>query len=132
MKRSPKERTRIMRSIKGRDTAPERIVRRIAHKLGYRFRLHRKDLPGTPDLTFISRRKVIFVNGCFWHGHGCKLTRVPKRNLVYWATKLARNRARDRRKAEELAAIGWRHLVVWECEIRDEARVRQIVKKFLK
>jgi len=89
MKRSPEERRRVMRSIKGRDTGPELVVRRIAHEMGYRFRLHRKDLPGTPDLVFASRRKVIFVNGCFWHGHGCKLTRVPKANLAYWAAKFA-------------------------------------------
>ena len=110
MKRSPEERARIMGSIKGRDTGPELVVRRLAHEMGYRFRLHRKDLPGTPDLVFVSRRKVIFVNGCFWHGHGCKLTRVPKENVEYWAAKFARNRARDERTAGALVARGWQYL----------------------
>jgi len=131
MKRSPEERARVMGSIKGRDTRPERIVRRIAHEMGYRFRLHRKDLPGTPDLVFVSRRKVVFVNGCFWHEHGCGLTRIPRENVDYWTSKFARNRARDERTAEALAARGWQQLVIWECETNDSDAVRRKLKEFL-
>lgn len=131
MKRSPQERARIMASIKGRDTGPERIVRRIAHEMGYRFRLYRRSLPGTPDLVFVSRRRVIFVNGCFWHEHGCRLTRIPKENVDYWTAKFARNRARDARIAAALAAQGWQQLVVWECETNDSNAVRRKLKDFL-
>jgi DNA mismatch endonuclease, patch repair protein len=132
MKRSLEERARIMRSIKCRDTAPELVVRRIAHAMGYRFRLHRKDLPGTPDLVFVSRRKVIFVNGCFWHRHGCKLTRVPKGNADYWIAKFNRNCVRDKRNAEALAAKGWKHLVIWECQTHNDERVQEMLMKFLR
>ncbi len=97
MNRSPEERTRMMRAFKSRDTAPELAVRRLAHRMGYRFRLHRADLPGRPDMVFVSRRKVIFIQGCFWHAHGCKLTRLPNSNLGYWLPKLKRNRERDRK-----------------------------------
>lgn len=131
MKKSPEERGRMMRAIKGRDTTPELAVRRIAHKMGYRFRLHRKDLPGTPDLVFVSRRKVIFVHGCFWHAHGCKLTRIPKWNLSYWVPKLRRNRVRDKKNRRALTAQGWRQLVIWECEIRGGGNIQQRLKKFL-
>jgi DNA mismatch endonuclease (patch repair protein) len=120
-----------MASIKGRDTGPERIVRRIAHAMGYRFRLHRKDLPGTPDIVFSSRKKVVFVNGCFWHGHGCELTRVPKGNTEYWKAKFVRNRARDERNAESLLAMGWQPLVIWECETTNPEAVREKLKNFL-
>jgi DNA mismatch endonuclease (patch repair protein) len=131
MKKSPEERARMMRAFKGRDTAPELAVRRLAHQMGYRFRLHRKDLPGTPDLVFVSRRKVIFIHGCFWHAHGCKLTRVPKSNLKYWVPKLQRNRTRDERNLDALAVKGWRCLVIWECEIRAGETLQQRLKKFL-
>lgn len=111
-----------MRAVKGRDTAPEMLVRRLAHRLGYRFRLHRKDLPGSPDLVFPSRRVAIFVHGCFWHGHDCpRGARMPKSNAGYWRDKLARNVARDRRSLEQLAALGWRTAVLWECELKDPA-----------
>src|SRR5262245_58367335 len=105
-------RSRIMRAVKDRDTGPEKTVRRIAHGMGYRFRLHRSDLPGKPDLTFPSRRAVIFVHGCFWHGHGCKRgARVPKANQSYWTAKIARNATRDSVSLARLKAIGWRALV---------------------
>jgi DNA mismatch endonuclease (patch repair protein) len=131
MKKSPEERGRMMRAIKGRDTVPELAVRRLAHKLGYRFRLHRKDLPGTPDLVFPSRRKVIFIHGCFWHSHGCKLTRLPTSNLGYWVPKLNRNRVRDEKNLKTLTAEGWQHLVIWECEIRSGEKLEQRLKTFL-
>jgi DNA mismatch endonuclease (patch repair protein) len=120
-----------MRSIRNRDTAPELAVRRIAHSMGYRFRLYRKGLPGTPDLVFPSRRKAIFVHGCFWHVHGCKLSRIPKSNLDYWIPKLKRNCARDAQNLEELTAKGWKHVVIWECESRDTGGLRKRLKKFL-
>jgi DNA mismatch endonuclease (patch repair protein) len=120
-----------MRAIRSKDMRPELAVRSLAHKLGYRFRLHRKDLPGKPDLVFASRRKVIFVHGCFWHSHGCKLTHVPKSNLSYWAPKLERNRIRDKKVLEGITAMGWDALVAWECETTDEASLTDRIHAFL-
>lgn len=126
------ERSRIMRAVKSRDTAPEMTVRRLVYSMGYRYRLHRKDLPGKPDLTFQSRRKVIFIHGCFWHGHDCKRgARVPKNNREYWETKIARNRERDSQNDEDLKREGWRILVVWECQIREPEAVAERIKSFL-
>jgi DNA mismatch endonuclease (patch repair protein) len=118
MKKSSEERARMMRAFKRENTAPEMAVRRLAHQLGYRFRLHRTDLPGKPDMVFVSRRKVIFVHGCFWHSHGCRITRIPKANLEYWLPKFERNRARDAKNLAALRDAGWSCLVLWECEIR--------------
>jgi DNA mismatch endonuclease, patch repair protein len=132
MKETPEARSRIMRAVKGRDTAPEMIVRRLSHRMGYRFRLYRRDLPGCPDLVFPRLRKVIFVHGCFWHGHHCaRGARVPKGNRAYWVKKVAGNRARDQKNLGRLAAVGWKALVVWECSTRDERDVRQRVGEFL-
>ena len=112
-------RRRTMRAVKAKNTAPELIVRRILHAAGYRYRLHDKRLPGKPDLVFPSRRKVIFVHGCFWHGHGCKRgNRLPKRNAAYWRDKIKRNQRRDRVQLVALREAGWRSLVLWECELR--------------
>ena len=125
-------RSRIMRAVRGRDTGPERALRRLLHGLGYRFRLHRKGLPGTPDLVFPARRKAIFVHGCFWHGHDCKRgARAPKRNADYWRAKIARNVARDEAQQAALAAAGWDSLVVWECALKDEATLLRAVAAFL-
>lgn len=125
-------RSRIMRAVKGRDTGPEKVVRRLAHAMGYRFRLHRGDLPGRPDLTFPARRAVIFINGCFWHGHDCpRGARVPKTNRVYWVAKIARNVARDAASLSRLKATGWRTLVIWECELKNTERVKRLVSRFL-
>ncbi len=120
-----------MRAIRSKDMEPELQVRRLAHRLGYRFRLHRKDLPGHPDLVFAGRRKVIFVHGCFWHAHGCKTAHTPKSNQFYWLPKLERNRARDEKNIKALRAAGWRTLVVWECEMFNDARVASTLKTFL-
>lgn len=121
-----------MRAVRSKDTKPELAVRRIAYGLGYRYRLHRRDLPGTPDLAFIGRRKAVFVHGCFWHGHGCSRgARTPKENRAYWVLKIARNRERDGRHLAELEALGWRSLVVWECELREPSRVRERLAGFL-
>lgn len=126
------ERSRIMRAVKSRDTAPEMTVRRLVYSMGYRYRLHRKDLPGKPDLAFKSRRKVIFIHGCFWHGHDCKRgARVPKNNREYWETKIARNRERDRQHNEDLKREGWRVFVIWECQIREPEAVAERIKSFL-
>ena len=108
-----------MALIRKRDTKPELVVRRVVHRMGYRFRLHRRDLPGTPDLVFPGQRKVILVHGCFWHRHDCPLGRkAPRARPEYWIPKLERNRQRDVATLEHLAALGWRALVLWECEIR--------------
>lgn len=109
-----------MRRVRQRDTDPELVVRRVAHALGYRFRLHRRDLPGTPDLVFPKYRVALFVHGCFWHRHeGCPRATTPKSRRDYWLPKFAANVERDRRKEEALKSLGWRVLVFWECEIND-------------
>src|ERR1700680_1455635 len=114
-----KDRSANMRAIRSKDMLPELRVRSIAHRLGYRFRLHRKDLPGKPDLVFASRRKVIFVHGCFWHCHNWKEAHTPKSNAEYWAPKLRRNKLRDEKNLEKLSEEGWQSLVIWECETSD-------------
>ena len=121
-----------MRRIRKVDTKPELIVRRIAHRLGYRFRLHRRDLPGTPDLTFPSKRKVVLVHGCFWHRHrNCKKSTTPKSNAEFWQAKFAANKRRDRVKTSELRSKGFSVLVVWECETLRPSRLRSKLSKFL-
>ncbi|MGA0533487.1 very short patch repair endonuclease [Hansschlegelia sp. KR7-227] len=126
------ERSAVMRAVKGRDTRPEMVVRRAAHALGYRFRLHRKDLPGSPDLVFPSRKKAIFVHGCFWHGHDCaRGARMPKTNAEYWTVKIARNMARDARVRGELQALGWETLTLWECELKNPDQPAEALSAFL-
>lgn len=126
------DRSAIMRAVKGKDTAPELLVRRLAHALGYRFRLHRRDLPGTPDLVFPSRRKVIFVHGCFWHGHDCaRGARVPSANREYWVGKIGRNRVRDAANLIALADRGWGTLAIWECELQNLGVLRSTLTEFL-
>lgn len=123
-----------MSRVRGKDTSPELTVRRLVHALGYRFRLHRRDLPGSPDLVFPSRRKVIFVHGCFWHRHpdpGCKLARMPKSRQEFWEPKLEGNRARDLRNEAALRGLGWDVLTIWECELRDRASLENKVGTFL-
>jgi DNA mismatch endonuclease (patch repair protein) len=121
-----------MRAVKSKNTTLEMRVRKLTHALGYRFRLHRKELPGTPDLVFASRRKVIFVHGCFWHGHHCaRGAREPKANSDYWRAKIQRNRKRDEATLEALAADKWRALVLWECELRDQDSLANRVTTFL-
>ncbi len=117
--RTPVQRRRIMQAVKSMHTKPEMAVRRLLHRMGYRYRLHRKDLPGRPDIAFGSRRKAVFVHGCFWHGHGCAKGRLPKSRLDYWQPKIAQNVERDRTKREQLEALGWDVLTVWQCELGD-------------
>ncbi|RJE78531.1 very short patch repair endonuclease [Paracoccus sp. JM45] len=115
---SPEKRSAMMSGIRGKDTKPEIIVRRLLHRLGYRFRLHRKDLPGKPDIVLPKWRTVIFVNGCYWHGHGdCHLFRPPKTRTEFWTNKIESNRARDQRNHAALKDAGWRVLVIWECAV---------------
>lgn len=117
---TPEERSRVMGCVKGRDTSPEIIVRSLLHRLGYRFRLHRKELPGKPDVVLPRYRTVIFVNGCFWHQHpGCEKAARPATNTEYWNRKLDANQARDSRNQAELERLGWRVAIVWECETKD-------------
>lgn len=117
---SPKVRSRIMASVKAQGTKPEMAVRRALHRLGYRYRLHRKDLPGRPDLLFVAKRKVLFVNGCFWHFHnGCPRAKFPKSNRDFWVSKLERNRRRDADNMASLRELGWDVYTVWECELKD-------------
>jgi DNA mismatch endonuclease (patch repair protein) len=129
--RSPEQRARIMRSVGQKDTKPELIVRRLLHRCGYRYRLHARELPGRPDLVFPSRRKVIFVHGCFWHGHGCGKGRLPKSKLDYWSPKIAANKTRDERIVNELKAAGWACLDVWQCEIRQLDETLSRITQFL-
>ena len=130
---TPAERSAVMRQVKGRNTAPELKVRRLLHRLGARFRLHRKDLPGAPDIVLPSRRLAIFVHGCFWHGHDCpRGARVPKQNRDYWLAKVARNRERDAANRTALQSLGWRVETLWECELKDQAlehRLRGLITK---
>jgi len=128
----PAKRSAVMRQVKSRDTTPERLVRKALTGLGVRYRLHRKDLPGNPDIVMPGRRLALFVHGCFWHGHDCaRGARVPKQNRDYWVAKVARNVARDGRSREALAALGWRVETVWECELKLpgelEARLRRLL-----
>lgn len=128
---TPEQRRLCMASIRDRDTKPEIIVRKIVHRLGYRYRLHCKNLPGKPDLVFRRYRSVIFVHGCFWHAHRCKRGRSkPHTNTVFWQTKRAGNRERDRRNLRKLRSMGWKVLVVWECQLRKPDRFLQILPRF--
>lgn len=129
---TPERRSALMSRIRGRDTKPEMIVRCLAHGMGYRFRLHRRDLPGSPDLVFVGRRKVIFVHGCYWHRHeGCRFAYSPKSNLDFWTRKFDSNVARDRRAIEELERLGWQVLIIWECEVSRIGPLRETLAGFL-
>jgi DNA mismatch endonuclease (patch repair protein) len=131
---TPAERSKRMALVRSRNTKPEMVVRRLVHKMGYRYRLHGKDLPGCPDLVFPRLHKVLFVHGCFWHRHPnpeCKLARMPKSRLDFWRPKLEENRHRDRVQQEALLDMGWRFLVIWECELRDMQSLVEKLRMFL-
>jgi DNA mismatch endonuclease (patch repair protein) len=113
---TPAERSRVMAAVRSKNTTPELLVRRLVHRMGLRFRLHSKALPGSPDLVFPSRRRAIFVHGCFWHGHTCGRCRIPATNRGFWKKKLSANAERDRRALRRLRRLGWKVLVVWECQ----------------
>lgn len=128
---SPEQRSRVMACVGQKHTAPEMAVRRLLHSLGYRYRLHAKNLPGSPDLVFASRRKVIMVHGCFWHRHGCRYFRMPKSRLDFWDAKLTRNHKRDALIRRALKRIGWQVLTVWECDLRLPDRLTNRIVRFL-
>jgi DNA mismatch endonuclease, patch repair protein len=125
-------RSRIMSRVRGKDTRPEMVVRRLVFAAGYRYRLHGPNLPGRPDLVFPGRHKVIFVHGCFWHRHeGCALARLPKSRLDFWLPKLEANSRRDERDRSALLARGWDVLIVWECELTNAEALRDRIRTFL-
>jgi DNA mismatch endonuclease, patch repair protein len=120
-----------MRAVRGKNTKPELIVRRMLHALGFRFRLHDRRLPGSPDLVLRRHRAVVLVHGCFWHGHeGCRRSRMPSTNVEFWINKLKRNAERDASQVERLTAGGWRVLVVWECQTRDAEALKALLLDF--
>lgn len=126
------ERSALMARIRGKNTKPEILVRKFVSRLGYRYRLHGKGLPGTPDLVFPQRRKVIFVHGCFWHRHkNCKKATTSKTRTEFWSKKFADNKKRDRAKVAQLKRAGWDCLIVWECETNDLPRQEGLIKMFL-
>lgn len=121
-----------MRAVKSRDTNPEKKVRALLRPIAPGYRLHRKDIPGQPDVAWVGAKRALFVHGCFWHGHDCaRGARMPKANADYWRAKIARNRARDAANMETLAQQGWRALIVWECELKDEAALRKKLAAFV-
>ena len=131
---SPIQRSERMRRIRGKDTKPEIRLRKLIHGMGYRYRLHGRDLPGVPDLVFRSRKMVIFLHGCFWHRHpdpACKLARLPKSRLDFWEPKLTTNAWRDECNNNRLAALGWRILTVWECELNGQEKLKNRIRGFL-
>lgn len=125
-------RSALMARVQGKNTKPEIAVRRIAYGLGYRYRLHRRSLPGTPDLTFSQLKKIIFVHGCFWHQHrGCRYAYEPKSNTAFWEEKFSANRKRDTNVLRELRGLGWKVLVVWECETKKPQKLFSKINSFL-
>ncbi len=129
---TPAQRSAVMRAVPGKDSAAELKVRRLLTAMGLRYRLHRRELPGSPDIVFARRKLALFVHGCFWHGHDCRRgARVPKANAAYWTGKIARNRARDAAAQTALATLGWRAEVVWECTLKDEAALQARLKGLL-
>lgn len=131
---SREQRSANMRAIRSKGMKPEMLVRRMAHCMGYRYRLHRKDLPGKPDMVFPGRRKVIFVHGCFWHQHAdpaCRSSHTPRSNKDYWVPKLNRNKDRDHKNLERLRGAGWDVLVIWECQTKDLGGLSERIRTFL-
>jgi DNA mismatch endonuclease, patch repair protein len=126
------ERSLLMSRIRSKDTGPELVVRSILHRFGYRFRLHRKDLPARPDIVLPRHRKIILVHGCFWHGHTCRLASKPKSNKSYWSSKIRTNRSRDSRNLKALVSQGWKVLELWECDIRKADGLEQKVQDFMR
>jgi len=128
---TPEQRSERMRRIRGKNTKPEIAVRKLLFSLGYRYRIHASSLPGKPDLCFPGRRKAIFVHGCFWHGHGCKISNEPKTRTAYWQARFSKNKERDRANLLALHQLGWETLVVWECEVRHLDRLAEQLVAFL-
>ena len=132
MQGASEDRSRTMRAVKSRDTTPELAVRKLVHGMGYRYRLYRQNLPGKPDLVFAGRKKVVFVHGCFWHRHNCaRGARTPKSNQDYWIPKLDRNQQRDRQVRSQLRRMGWKSLVIWECQTKNPKKLANRIRSFL-
>lgn len=130
--RTKEKRSEIMATVRSEDTGPELLVRRLVYGMGYRYRLHRRDLPGTPDIVMFGRRKIIDVRGCFWHGHeGCRYGKLPKSRQDFWGAKIDRNRERDRENLRRLEDAGWRVLVLWQCELKDLETVKKKLYEFI-
>lgn len=129
--RTPEQRRRIMQSVGTSNTGPEVALRRMLHRMGYRYRLHARELPGKVDLYFPSRRKAIFVHGCFWHGHSCRKGRLPSSRLDYWAPKIQQNKRRDRSNVRALKKLGIESLIVWQCQLRDCDELKPVLVLFL-
>jgi DNA mismatch endonuclease (patch repair protein) len=125
------DRSENMRAIRGKDTKPELLVRSLIHSLGFRFRLHWEGLPGRPDIVLPGLRKVVFVHGCFWHLHACKNGLIPNSNRAFWLPKLKSNSARDERNVRDLRKLGWRVLVIWQCQLKNEAVLKKRLLRFL-
>jgi DNA mismatch endonuclease (patch repair protein) len=125
------KRSEIMSKVRSKNTFPELAVRKLVFSLGYRYRLHAKNLPGKPDLVFPGRKKVIFVHGCFWHGHDCRQGRAPTSRTDYWLPKLEENKKRDQAKIDQLATLGWRSLVIWQCKLRNREKLTESILDFL-
>jgi DNA mismatch endonuclease (patch repair protein) len=125
---TPEQRSALMAKVSGKDTKPELVVRKLAHAMGFRYRLHRKDLPGRPDLIFPKQKLALFVHGCFWHRHeGCKKCSTPASRREFWAKKFAANVERDKRAQKELVALGWRVAIIWECETKDAVCLEKLL-----
>ncbi|MBB6134610.1 DNA mismatch endonuclease (patch repair protein) [Massilia aurea] len=131
-KLTPAHRSWLMGRVKSKNTSPEMAVRRLVFSMGFRYRLHVKSLPGSPDLVFAGRKKVVFVNGCFWHGHdSCKYGRLPKNNTDFWAAKITRNRERDTENINALERLGWNVHTVWQCELKNPEKLQSELNDFL-
>lgn len=129
---TPAVRSRMMAGIKGKDSKPEVLIRQLLHKAGFRYRLHRRDLPGSPDIVMPARKVVIFVHGCFWHAHaGCRYAKVPMTRTEFWTAKLQANVARDQRAIDQLIALGWRVLLIWECSTKRSASLDHLKPQIL-
>jgi DNA mismatch endonuclease (patch repair protein) len=124
-------RSRIMAAVHTRDTGAEKAVRSLVHRLGYRYSLTRHELPGKPDLVFVSRRKIVFVHGCFWHGHACRYGRLPKSRRDYWEPKITTNKTRDRRQTKDLRKAGWSVMIVWQCQLKKKDALQRRIEGFL-
>jgi DNA mismatch endonuclease (patch repair protein) len=128
---SEETRSYIMSTVGSKNTGPEISVRKMLHGVGYRYNLHKRDLPGSPDIVFPKKKKVIFVHGCFWHGHDCKYGRLPKSKIGYWSTKINANKERDKIHINKLKNLGWESIVVWQCQLKDQAKTKQRLINFL-
>jgi len=128
---SPKVRSATMQKVRSVDTKPELLVRRIIHSLGFRYRLHSTKLPGKPDIVLTRLRKIVLVHGCFWHGHDCRPKIRPTSNIKYWHNKIEGNKARDKSNIKDLRRLGWRVLVIWECQHKDVGKLKSNLQKFL-